>query len=634
MALQKITFTPGVNRDQTNYANEGGWYECDKVRFRSGFPQKLGGWLRYGVFTIIGACRQMFNYITSFGDNFMALGTNEKVYIEAGGNLNDITPLRATFTTSTSPSTDNTISVTNGSAVVTVNLTGFGSQTGDYVTISGVVGSGVPQTIGGIPITEINANHKLTRVTANQFTFTVSTAATSSVASTGGTAITMAFEIPVGFPIPTYGYGWGTGTWGRSGWGSGSTAPINVPQTDWWFDNLDNDLIMNIRNGAPYYWTRGSLANPTTALGTRAVEFSDLAGANNPPTVVMQMLVSQNDQHVMAFGANALGEVDQDPLLIRWSSQDNPLDWFPSSTNTAGDLRVSRGSRIVRAIPTRQEILVFTDATLNSLQFTGTLDVFALQEVGDNLSIIGPRAVTVVNNTTYWMGHDKFYAYSGRVETLPCTLRNHVFENINYNQVDQIQCGTNEGWNEVWWLYPTADSNYNNAYVIYNHLERIWYYGSIERTAWLDTPLRDYPQAVATDPDTWTGIMYNHEQGTNDDLVPMEAYIQSSDFDISDGENFMLVKRIIPDLNFTGSTATTPTVYLTVTPRDFPGAAYMTESEEAVELSSAIPVEQYTNQVFIRARARQLGFKLSSVDLNTQWQLGAPRLDAKPDGKR
>lgn len=635
MPLQKLQFTPGVNRDQTNYANEGGWYACDKIRFRSGYPQKLGGWQRYGTFTILGACRQMFNWITSYGDNFMAIGTNDKVYIEAGTILYDITPLQNEYTSVTTPSTNNCVDVTSGSNVVNINITGFGSFTGDYVTFSGIVGSGSPQTIGGIPITELNTNHEITKVDSNNFTITVTTAATSTVSNAGGTGITAKFDISVGYPVATYGYGWGTGAWGSGmAWGAGSTQPINIPQRDWWFDNLDNDLIMNIRNGEPYYWDRGGSTNPTTALGTRAVSFSDLAGASNVPTAVMQIMVSQNDQHVMAFGVNPLGQAALDPLLIRWSDQDNPAEWTPSATTSAGDLRVSRGSRIVRAIPTRQEILVFTDATLNSLQYTGTLDVFALQEVGDNISIIGPRAVTVVNNTTYWMGHDKFYAYSGRVETLPCTLRNHVFENLNYDQVDQIVCGTNEGWNEVWWLYPTADSNYNNAYVIYNHLERIWYYGTIDRTAWLDTPLRDYPQAIDTDPTTWTGTMYNHEQGTNANAAPIESYIQSSDFDISDGENFMLVKRIIPDISFTGSTANVPTVYLTVTPRDFPGAAYMSEAEEAVELSSTVPVEQYTNQVFIRARARQLGFKITSTGLNTQWQLGAPRLDAKPDGKR
>lgn len=636
MSLQKLQFTPGLNRDQTNYANEGGWYACDKIRFRSGYPQKLGGWRRYGEFTIIGACRQMFNWVTSYGDNFMALGTNEKLYLEAGTNLYNITPLRATYNSASTPTSSNTISVTNGSRIVTIDLSGFGSQTGDYVEISGVVGSGSPANIGGIPVSEINANHKLTRVTANQFTIQVATAATSTVSSTGGTSIVYKFEIPVGFPTITYGYGFGTGAWSTGmAWGAGSTQPINIPQRDWWMDNFDNDLVANIRNGPIYYWERGALTNPATALAGRAILLADLPGADAyVPDEAMQILVSQNDKHLLAFGCTPLGGGESDPLLIRWASQDAPGTWFPEPTNSAGFIRVSRGSRIIRALAARQEVLVWTDSNLYGLQYLGTTDVFGLQEYADNISIIGPRAVVTVNNVTYWMGHDKFYAYSGRVETLPCTLRNHVFENINYAQADQIVCGTNEGWNEVWWFYPTKDSNYNNAYVVYNHLERIWYYGTIERTAWLDTPLRDYGQAIKTDPTTWTGTMFNHEQGTNDDTLPMYSYIQSSDFDITDGENFTLIKRIIPDIGFAGSTAAAPVVNMTVTPRNFPGSAYMSEPEEAVQLSTTIPVEQYTNQVFIRARARQMGLKVSSDGLDVQWQLGAPRIDGRPDGKR
>jgi hypothetical protein len=628
MALQKLTFTPGVNRDQTNYANEGGWYACDKVRFRSGYPQKLGGWVRYGTLVIQGACRQMFNWVTTYSDNLMGLGTNEKLYIEVGGNLYDITPIRATLTNATTPSTGNSLATTNGSRTITVNIAGWGGDTGDWVTISGAT------TFGGIPATELNGNYKVTRISAGVFTYTVASAATSTVAAGGGTSIVMAFEISAGNPIVTFGYGWGTSTWGRGAWGSGSTVPINLPQKDWWIGNFDNDMIANVRNGAIYIWERGIINNPTIALTTRAVLLSSLGGAADVPTEVMQTLVSQNDKHLLAFGCTPYGGGEFDPLLIRWATQDNPTVWTPLPTNSAGFLRVSRGSNIVCAVPMRQEIIVFTNATLSSLQFLGTSDVFGIQELADTISIIGPRAVTTVNNTAYWMGHDKFYAYSGRVETLPSTLRNHVFNNINYEQADQIISGTNEGWNEVWWMYPTADSNYNNAYVIYNHLENVWYYGTIARTAWLDTPLRNYGQAVDTDPNTWTGVMYNQEQGANDGLLPMVSYIQSSDFDISDGEQFTLIKRIIPDLNFAGSTAAVPRAYMTVTPRNFPGAAYMTEAEEVINLTSAIPVEQYTNQVFIRARARQMGLKISSVDLDTQWQLGAPRIDGRPDGKR
>jgi hypothetical protein len=395
--------------------------------------------------------------------------------------------------------------------------------------------------------------------------------------------------------------------------------------------NFDNDLVANIRNGQIYYWERGGATSPASALSTRAALLSSFGGASDVPTEVMQTLVSQNDKHLLAFGCTPFGGGDFDPLLIRWANQDDPFDWTPSVTTSAGFLRVSRGSQIVCAIPMRQETIVFTEATLSSLQFLGTTDVFGLQELADNISIIGPRAVTTANNTAYWMGHDKFYAYSGRVETLPCTLRNHVFENLNYDQADQIICGTNEGWNEVWWMYPSAGSNNNDSYVIYNHLERIWYYGTIERTAWLDSPLREYPQAIETDYANDVGYLYNHEQGTNDGSLPMSSFIASSDFDLADGDQLILIKRIIPDIDFTGSSAASPEVDFIIKPRNFPGSNYGNEPSKRVIQTS---VNVYTNQVFMRARARQMALEITSDGLDTQWQLGSPRLDGRPDGRR
>jgi hypothetical protein len=630
MPLQKLQFKAGVNRDQTNYTNEGGWYECDKIRFRSGFPQKLGGWVRQGVYTIIGTARQMFGWFTTFSDDFISIGTNKKLYIEAGTTLYDITPLRITLTSATTPSTDNCVDVTNTSNIVNINITGHGGETGAYVTISGVTGGG--SAIGGIPVAQINAEHVITVVDANNFTITVATSATSTVANAGGTAITVAFQINPGYASTTYGYGWGTSTWGRGGWGSGSTQPELLPQRDWWLGNFDNDLVANIRNGQIYYWERGSSTSPASALSTRAALLSSFAGATDVPTEVMQTLVSQDDKHLLAFGCTPFGGGDFDPLLIRWASQDNPFDWTPSTVTSAGFKRISRGSQIVCAIPMRQEILVFTEATLNSLQFVPDVNVvFKPTELADNISIIGPRAVTSANNTAYWMGHDKFYAYSGRVETLPCTLRNHVFENLNYDQADQIISGTNEGWNEIWWMYPSAGSNNNDSYVIYNHLERIWYYGTIERTAWLDSPLREYPQAIETDYANDIGYLYNHEQGTNDGLLPMTAFIASSDFDLTDGDQFILIKRIIPDIDFTGSSAASPEVDFIIKPRNFPGSSYSNEQTKQVIQTS---VNVYTNQVFMRARARQMAMEITSDGLDTQWQLGSPRLDGRPDGKR
>jgi hypothetical protein len=629
MPFQKLQFKPGINRDQTNYSNEGGWYECDKIRFRSGYPEKIGGWLKATPEFMLGVCRQMFGWITSYQDNFLACGTNKKVYIEVGGYFYDITPLRNAVPTLTSPTTNNCITTTNGSSSVLIVAVGSGAEVGNYIDISGAT------AVGGISAATLNATHEVaTVVNANAFTFVVGTNATST-ATGGGTAINLSFEISVGNPIQTLGYGWGTSTWGIVGWGLNSPDPVFLPQQDWWFDQFDNDLVMNIRNGAIYYWSRGTASTPDTALATRAVLLSSLGGAADVPNKAMQTLVSQNDKHLLAFGCQpyAGGATDFDPLLIRWATQDNPAIWTPLVTNSAGFIRVSRGSEIVRAIPTKQEILVFTEATLNSLQFTGTTDVFALQEIGDNLSIIGPRAVTIVNNMAFWMGKDKFYVYSGRVETLPCSLRNFVFTDINYNQANQIICGTNEGWNEVWWMYPSANSNVNNRYIIFNHLERVWYYGNIERNAWLDSPLRDYPQASYTDAALERSYLLNHEDGTNDDGVALAAYIQSSDFDIAEGDQFMLTRRIIPDINFAGSSAANPEANFVIRPRNFPGGAYQSNASNTQRVIQTT-VNQFTDQVFLRARARQVALKIESTGLDTQWQLGSPRLDMRPDGKR
>jgi len=682
MPLQKLQFKPGLNRDQTNYTNEGGWNECDKIRFRSGYPQKIGGWLRYGLFTVAGVCRQVFNWITTSSDNYLALGTSKKLYLESGENLYDITPIRQTFTTA---ATNNCFTTVNGSKTVTVTISGHGGADGAFVTFSGAI------AVGGITAANLNTEFIITLVNGNSFTITAATAATSS-ASGGGSAITAEFQINPGNDGGVAGYGWGAGTWGTVGWGLGAATPVFGAQRDWFLSNFDNDLVANIRDGAIYYWidangtgVRASLLSTTTINGVAPADV---------PTEAMQILVSQNDKHLLAFGCTPFGGGTADPLLIRFATQDQPNVWTPLVTNSAGFLRVSRGSAIVCAVATRQEILVYTEGTLNSLQFLGTTDVFGLQELSDNISVLSPRSVVTVNNTAYWMGHDKFYAYGGRVETLPCTLRNHVFENLNYSQADQIISGTNEGWNEVWWFYPTADSNVNNAYVIYNHLEKIWYYGTMDRTAWSDSSLREYPQALTqtsftgslnnsttlnvtaistgslqvgsiitgtgvatgtkiTALGTGTGgigtytvnisqlvvqttmtansVVYNHEQGLNDDTTAMESYIISSDFDLVDGDQFILTKRIIPDFNFAGSTAALPEVTMYIKPRNFPGNAYSNvDSDQVIETS----VDVFTEQIFMRARARQMAIEIESTDLDVQWQLGSPRLDGRPDGRR
>jgi len=625
MPFIKLQFRPGLNRDQTNYSNEGGWFACDKVRFRSGYPQKLGGWLQSTTETFLGVCRQMFGWITSFTDNFLALGTSKKVYINVGDEYYDITPIRVTTSAG-----DITFAATDGSSTLTVTDNAHSAGPGDFVTYSGAVSLG-----GNITAAVLNQEYEIdTVITGNTYTIIakdtsgVTVTANASDVGDGGAAVVGAYQINIGYDVTTYGYGWGAGSWGGSPWGLGASQPIVLQQRDWWFDNFDNDLVMNYRNGPIYYWTRGAENDIDTSLATRAVLLSSLTGASDVPTEAMQVLVSQNDKHLLAFGCTPYGGGDFDPLLIRWATQDDPVVWTPLPTNSAGFIRVSRGSEIIRALATRQEILVWTQSSLYSLQFTGTVDVFSLQEMADNISIISPRACATANNVTYWMGHDKFYAYSGRVETLPCTLRNHVFNDINFNQADQIICGTNEGYNEIWWFYPSINSSTVDKYVVYNHLERIWYYGNLGRTAWLDSPLREYPQAVGYD-----NMLFDHERGVDANGAPLASYIQSSDFDIADGDQFMLTRRMIPDISFDGSTANTPEVTLAVRPRNFPGSTYQADpfdSRAVVETS----VDMYTDQVWVRARARQMALKISSEDLGVQWQLGSPRLDARTDGKR
>jgi hypothetical protein len=398
---------------------------------------------------------------------------------------------------------------------------------------------------------------------------------------------------------------------------------------------------MNIRNEGIYWWDRGEDPDAALALAERAISLQALATANGfdpdlVPFQAMQILISQNDKHLIAFGATEYGETTADkfnPLLIRWANQNDPSNWQITDIYSAGQTVVSRGSRIIRAVATRQEILVFTDTHLYTLQFTGTTDVFSLQEYADNISILSGRGVATVNNITYWMGRDKFYAYSGRVDTLPTTLRNYVFNNLNFDQAEQIISGTNEGFNEIWWMYPSLNSQTNDKYVIYNHLEKIWYYGDIERTAWLDSPLRDHPQAVHTDFDTQIGTLLNHEDGIDDDELPMESYIQSNDFDINEGDKFTLIKRIIPDVSFDNSTAVAPEVTFTMRSRNFPGSSFASNVDDSASVISAT-VDTFTEQIFIRARARQLALKVGSDGLGTQWALGTPRLDGRTDGER
>jgi hypothetical protein len=639
----KLQFRPGINRDQTNYTGEGGYWDGDRVRFFSGFPQSIGGWQRYTLDNILGTCRQLWGWITTFGDNFLALGTNEKAYIEAGGNFYDITPIA-----STTAAGDITFSATNLSSTITVTDNAHPVSEGDYVTFTGVDVDGLG--VGGnITKAVLEQNYRVASVVdGNNYTILAKDPSTgaevlanTSDTGNGGAAVVGAYEIPIGNPGGTYGYGFGVGPFSRGGWGSGTTTPVVLPQRDWWFGNFDNDLFMNIRNGAPYYWARGTSVDPEVPLAVRAVTLQSIAVADGfdadaVPARIMQLLMSQNDRHLIALGAVPYGSTtlsDFDPLLIRWADQDNPGQWTPSPLNSSGFLRVSRGSRIVRGLVTRQEILVWTDATLNSLQFLGTTDVFSLQEYSENISIASPRAVASANDITYWMGNDKFYTYSGRVDTLPCTVRDYVFGDMNKSQTDQIVAGTNEGFNEIWWFYPSGGSDINDRYVVFNYLENIWYFGNLSRTAWLDSPLRQQPQAVSTSFGMQRGTLFSHEIGCDADGVPMESFIQTNDVDLDEGFRFMLTKRILPDVSFFGSTSLAPEVTFAVKSRNFPGAPLENPNDDTARVMET-SLGRFTQQVFIRARARQMALRVSCNTLGTKWTLGSPRVEVRTDGER
>ena len=776
MPLQKLQFRPGVNREGTTLSNEGGYFDCDKIRFRSGFPEKIGGWQKdagiasttcptstftssgtstpatvtNGVFW--GVTKGLWNWINLTGYNLLAVGTNLKYYIQnsSGGAYNDVTPIRVTTL-----ATEITFTATSGSTTIQVNDAAHGAQVGDFVCFSSAVSLG-----GAITATVLNREYQIQTVTNNNtYTITSSVAANGSDTGTGGAATIGDYQLTTGFTTFTLGTGWGAGGWGGSvgpsattaltasinssstaaiavtsttgftigtmyvgtegisftavtattfagtitrgvnttaaahtngdavyqypstatGWGSPATTGIGIQLRLWSQSNYGEDLVINPRGGAMYYWANNASPNvydrcqiikASTGIVTKA---GTITPDTTCPSFVNFVLVSDSSRFTFAFGTNdptgTYATTTQDPMQVRWSDQNSVATWTPSITNQAGGIKLSHGSQIITAIQTRQEILVFTDAALYSFQYLGAPYVWGNQLLGDNISIAGPNTVAVVNNVTYWMGADKFYVYSGRIETLPCSLRQFVFDNINLTEAYQFCAGTSEGYSEVWWFYcsitgttstggnstgtPASPNRMLDRYVIYNHLEKIWYYGTWNctgarpRTAWLDSPLRAQPIA---------GIAYNsnnvyqnadvvyHETtvDNNETNTPtaISAYVQSSDFDIGDGHNFGFVWRLIPDITFNSSTSAAPAANFSVRPRTFPGANYGSADNRAVTSTQSYTsttvynVQLFTEQVYVRIRGRQMAFKIESTDLGTSWQLGVPRIDVRPDGRR
>ena len=696
MPLAKILFKPGINRENTRYTTEGGWYDGDKVRFRQGTPEKIGGWQRISANTFLGTCRSLWNWVTLGFLNLVGVGTNLKFYIERGGAYYDITPIRDTVVLT------NPFTATNGSPVITVADTAHGCVSGDFVTYSGATGLG-----GNITATVLNTEHQVTVVNANVYTITVgvNANATDAAGSPGGGTVTAAYQLNVGpeFVVPIT--GWGGGTWGSGVWGTGGSSLATIRL--WSQRNYGEDLVFGPRSGGLYYWdatsgvtSRGvllrslggtatiTIASPAVVTSTvlytegAAVVFSttgalptgitagttyfafnnvgltfqliDAAGnvintsgtqsgvqsitPQDIPLVQNFIAVSDTSRFIFALGTNDYGSTTLDPMLIRWSNQDDPFNWTPDAVNQAGSIRLSDGSEIITAIQTRQEIVVFTDSALYSLQYLGPPNVWQTQLLGGNISIQGQNCVALASGIVYWMGVDKFYVYDGRLQTLNCDLRRYVFSDFNQAQAAQVFAGTNEGFNEVWWFYCSANSNVVDKYVVFNYAEKIWYYGTMGRTAWLDSGLRDYPLAA-----TYSRNLVNHEQGLNDnegaDTLPIAANISSSEFDIQDGHNFGFVWRVLPDLTFeTSSTSPTmqaPTVTMTLFGLSNSGSGVTSSAGAPVAArASYVLTEGFTGQIYTRMRGRQLIFKIESSQINTTWQIGAPRIDIRPDGRR
>lgn len=616
MALQKIQLRPGCNRENTRYTNEGSYYESDKVRFRQGTPEKIGGWARISASTFVGVCRALWAWFSLSSTALVAVGTNLKYYVLSGGTYNDITPLRVTRTLVNNP-----ITTYNGLTTVTI-LDALGGQiAGDYVTFSGAT------AVGGITI---SGEYQISvSVVANSYDITAASAASSS-ATGGGAAVSAAYQINVGPATQSASTGWGAGGWGTGTWGVG-TASVDALRI-WSQQNFGEDLIFGPRFGGMYYFD--------TSLGvtTRAVDITTMGGASDVPTVQQWIMVSDVSRFVFAFGTNEAGSSTLDPMLIRWSDQESAVNWTPAATNQAGFLRLSHGSTLVTAMQVRQEILVWTDSAVYSMQYVGPPVVWGSQILADNISIVSPRAAATASGVTYWMGVDKFYRYDGTVTTMQCDLRKYIYDDINTNESFQIFAGTNEGFNEVWWYYCSAGATAVDKYVIYNYVEKAWYYGTLARTAWLDSGSNSNPIAA-----TYLYNIVEHEVGFDDDSTgtptAIEAYITSAEFDIGDGHQFGFVWRILPDMSFEGSTAANPSITMTLYPLKNSGAGYTTpasvagQSAATVTRTVSFPVEEFTGQINVRVRGRQMSMKISSTDLGVSWQMGSPRIDVRPDGR-
>jgi len=703
MPLQKLQFRPGLNREGTIYSNEGGWYDGDKIRFRSGLPEKIGGWTQLSPNQFLGVARSIWVWLdgdAGVGTQYIGVGTNNHYYIYTGGVYNDVTPIIQTDTLT------NPFTTASASSIVTVSDASYNPGIGDFVNFSGAT------AVGGLII---SGQYQVLTVPSST-TYTINAGSNATSTATGGGTVTAAYNYPSGLNVYTIGTGWGAGPWGRGTWGSAYSSGVGQQLRLWSNDNFGADLVIAPRGGPVFYWqdsgtvsTRAqylsNLANSTTAV-TDASTFTasattiTVSTANAPyifpymeitgthitagtqvassyitgstsvpitspttgvnagnynfsyagafvPTQTYQVISSEVQEFIICFGANQYSPNNANtafnPMTVRWSDQANQYQWIPQLTNQSGEYTLTNGSYIMCARATRQEILVWTDSAIYSMQYIGAPYVWGFQILMDNISVMGPNATITVNNITYWMGRDRFYMYDGTVKTLPCSLKQYLFEDINQDQSYQVFASANEGFNEVWWFY-VSNSSLNTSvdkYIVYNYLDQCWYYGTMARSAWLQTGTQPYP--IAAD---YNGRLLYHENGNDDQSTsstqPIDAYIQSSDFDIGDGQSFGFVWRMLPDVNFNSSTTNQPSVTIQLRPRQNSGSAYNTNVDNPQVLSSqdfsvsvpAYTVNQFTGQVYTRVRGRQMAFRLESTGQGVAWQLGAPRIDIRPDGRR
>ena len=635
MPLTKFQFRPGINREVTNYTNEGGWHDGDKIRFTKGFPEKIGGWVKYSQRSYLGDVSAMHPWRTLIGERLLALGTGQKYYIEEGQGINDVTPLRETTAAG-----DVTFAATDGSYEITVSDTLHGAAINDFVTFTDAVSLGGNITAGvlnqeyqvvGIVnensyvIEAREANTPISNITVDGQLDPTYVTANSSDTGNGGSSVVGAYQLNTAPDVVVAGAGWGAGTWSRNSWGSAaSVATVTATLRHWSQDNFGEDLIINPRDGNVYYWDRTA---STIGNFQRAVPLSTLSGASDTPTVAKQILVSDRDRHVIAFGCDPITDPGvQDPMLIRFSDQENIANWTPEATNTAGDLRIDSGSEIIAAVETRQQVLVYTDVSLYAMQYLGTPFTFGINLISENITLSGPEALVASDDQVFWMGREEFYVYNGSVQRIPCTVRGYVFDDFNVSQRAKVVAGLNSAHSEVWWFYPSSTSPANDRYVIYNYEENLWYYGDLMRAGWIDRGVYDTPIGAGLD-----GYLYSHETGFDDGsttpATPIDSYIQSAPLDIGDGEQFSLIRRVFPDVSFENSSNDSPYVDITLDVRNISGGNYLRSS-------TASYYDNNREQIDFRLRGRQLSFKLTSNLLGTTWRLGSPRIDIRPDGRR